>query len=255
MAYRMHLVAAVVAVASVAAADEGGFHCPQCNRAAPKAGRCADGTALVPTVASCPSCKLRYPEGATFCREDGARLRSTSRSCPSCSEAVEIGAKFCTKDGTKLAAAGTPDLSHVKAGQDWVFETRTQGMTMNMIYRVTDVSDGKVTYEVVTVIDMGGEKKEMPSGQSMTFPVEPAPEAAEAPANVHTKELPNETIKVGNYSFDCKVSETEVPGQDMVSKVWIPTRPKGVATFPVVIKVETTGASEMVMELVEVREP
>ena len=191
------------------------------------------------TLLGCPP-----PEGEDSGKTDGETTK------PADGDDGEAGDGGET-DGGEAAGGGDPDISHVKAGQDYVFESKAGGVTSKMIYRVKDVTDGVITYETVMVVDMGGEMKEMP-GAEAKWPMKVEGEATGEAPKVESKDLGEEKIKVGDMEFTCKVTETETSG--MKSKVWVPMKPAGVMTFPPMIKSETTGAAESMMTLIEIKE-
>ncbi|MCA8921100.1 MAG: hypothetical protein KDD82_04785 [Planctomycetes bacterium] len=206
--------------------------------------------ALSVTLLGCPP-----PEGGDSGKTDGgdATTKPTDGDGGETTDGGEGTDGGDATDGGEAAGGGDPDLSHVKAGQDYVYDMVAAGNKMKMIYRVSDVKDGVISYETVTVMNMGGEDKEMPSGQTMTWPMKvEGGETGEAP-KVDTKELPNETIKVGDMEFVCKVTETKTDAG--TTKTWMPMKPDGVMTWPMMVKSETTGgAADTTMVLVEIKD-
>lgn len=130
------------------------------------------------------------------------------------------------------------DLSHVKAGQVYVYSLEAGGTKMEMRYVVEKVAETSVTYSIETVV--AGHVTKSPA--STWELVQPKAGVERAPA-------PDVKTRYEAYEFDGKSWETMVVESNGIT-TWIPLK-GGAPTFPPLFKSE--GPSKM--QLVEIKQP
>ena len=146
--------------------------------------------------------------------------------------------------GETAPASSDPDISHVQVGQQYVYDMVAAGTKMQMVYKIKDITDGVITYETVTVMEIAGEMKEMPGAEAKWGEKVDAP-VGDAPATENkSKDLGTESVKVGDMDFNCKVMETTVEGAG-TTKTWSPMKPDGVMTWPMMTKSEKIGRAHV----------
>lgn len=144
------------------------------------------------------------------------------------------------------AKAQKVDLSHVKAGQKYVYKMESSGMEMQITYEVLEVTDTAVKYKSATKMKMPGATEFTDAGEPTTMDWSiPAP-TGETTGETKTDAKPpeKETISAAGKDWECW--KTESSG----STVWTPIK-NDLPTFPPMIKMDSPQAKQ---ELVEIKE-
>jgi hypothetical protein len=142
-----------------------------------------------------------------------------------------------TPPGTQARPARGPDLTHVRAGQKYIYSL--QGGQMQMTFLVREVGPGLVRYDMQTFMDMGqglqpvGEavRQEFRQGQVVTPPAGEGEDEVEGEPGAPDGLVPSggkthrERITVSGVAFDCLVTEMEQ------TTTWTPMT-GDVVTFP-----------------------
>jgi len=154
-------------------------------------------------------------------------------------------------------ASQDADLSHVEVGQKYVYETMGGGQ---QVWEVTKVEPNKVTYDMITMADMGtGELQPVgdPMEQTWEWKVPEATGEETTGETADTPDVTKEMITVSGVEFTTFVME------QAGSKTWMNVNPGSdpadfgeevvVMRFPLTIKSESGG--NVAMELVEIKDP
>ena len=143
------------------------------------------------------------------------------------------------------AAGDGPDLSHVKAGQRYVYEMQNN---MQQIWTVKEVGADFVKYEMSMI--MGGNPLGDPTTQEWKYVAPPEGARRRAPRPQADVKLSREKVSVGGVEFDCMVSEASG------YKSWMSMSPGSdtVWTFPGVLKTVQLSDDSVIMELVRIEE-
>lgn len=128
------------------------------------------------------------------------------------------------------------DLSHVKVGQEWVYEMEAGGMKLEMRYVVEGLSEKAVTYSTVTKV-AGTESSSPPT--EWLIPTEPP--KAPAPGGVDVK-ISKERIEIAGRTWETMVFEHND------TKTWIPTK-DGLPTFPPFVKMDSKASKIILKEV------
>jgi len=128
------------------------------------------------------------------------------------------------------------DLSHVKAGQVYVYELDAAGTKIEMRYIVESVTDRAVKYVTVTVV-MGNESRSPATEWLLPS------EAPKAPPGAGDVKVRRERIEVAGQSWESMVFESSG------TTTWIPTK-GGLPTFPPLLKMESE-TTKMSLQKVE----
>lgn len=177
----------------------------------------------------------------------GAKTGETKTGdAPKTGEATDGGEKTGETDGGETDGGdegGEPaikgvDISHVKKGQVYVYETATEmaGNTTKstMKYKVTDVMDGKLKYQMIV---MAGDK-EMPQAEAEWPPAAAEPTGDAPKTDAPEAKTSTESVEMAGESWECMVTETEANG--MKSKSWVPQK-NGTHTWPMYVKSVSEG--------------
>lgn len=125
------------------------------------------------------------------------------------------------------------DLSHIAAGQRFVYEMNASGMEMRQVYEVVGVGDRWVDCRIHMEMKMPGATEMTPQGEPSPFrweiPLAANQDPALPPGAVATR---RETIVVCDVEWDCLVSESHG------TKVWVPMK-GDLPTFPPYLKMES----------------
>jgi formylglycine-generating enzyme required for sulfatase activity/flagellar biosynthesis GTPase FlhF len=159
-------------------------------------------------------------------------------------ELAELKGKNAKAAKAEREVAGGVDLSEVKAGQVYVYKTVTEMggkvlSDMTMRYKVVQVTDKKVKYQVIMV--MAGRETPQPSAW---YPADAPKRTGPTPKTNIKIKTTSESIDLGGQNWDCEV--TTVWGNGSRSQVWVPQK-NGTATWPIFVKSVTKNpASKMV---------
>lgn len=130
----------------------------------------------------------------------------------------------------------TADLSHVRVGEEWVFQGTTNGVQVEQVYEVVAVQPGIVRCLVVTRMDVGNGRF-MDTGQPAPFDWH-APQPGSVPMSSRFEE-----VTAAGTSWLC-----EVVDDGNGTKTWIPHRGGG-RTFPFHVQREGPGSSSYLVDV------
>jgi hypothetical protein len=146
---------------------------------------------------------------------------------------------------TEAPKAQKVDLSHVKAGQKYVYKMEASGMEMQQIYEVAEVTDTTVKCKLHMLMKMPGATEFTAQGDPTPYDwAIPAPTGETTSAQPTTEvKTSREKLSAGGQEWDCMVSESQG------SKTWCPMK-GDMVTFPPYIKMESAQSKA---ELVEIK--
>jgi endonuclease YncB( thermonuclease family) len=131
--------------------------------------------------------------------------------------------------------ASKADLSHVKVGQEWIYDMDAGGTKLEMRYVVESVGPRSITYSTVTVV--AGSSTRSPA-MEWVIPEK----VAEAPDPKGDVKIRHERIEIAGRTWETMVSEANG------TSVWIPTK-NGLPTFPPFVKMEGSSVKTVLREV------